>query len=106
MGMRGTYHRERVEELVKSFPIWRESRFQGARAFQSMYDRVGVMVCKWLFQSMHDIQASSGFDYILPLMVGLFRNKENEIFTQLSFLARTIPIQRRLVIDLVLMNIR
>lgn len=46
------------------------------RAFTSLYNtntlefaRVGVMTCKWLYQSIHDIHAISNFDYILPLMV-------------------------------------
>lgn len=30
--------------------------------------RVGIAICKWLFQSVHDTQAISIFDYILPLM--------------------------------------
>ena len=31
--------------------------------------RVGITVCKWLYQSLHDVHAISTFDYILPLMV-------------------------------------
>ena len=69
MGVRGNVHRKRVEELVENFKVWREERIPGARAFQSKYDRAGITVCKWLFQSVHDIHASSVFDYILPLMV-------------------------------------
>ena len=69
MGLRGTYHKARIQQLVEDFKIWREERLPGTRAFQSKYDRVGVIVCKWLFQAVHDIQASSNFDYILPLMV-------------------------------------
>ena len=69
MGIRGTYHKDRIEELVDGFKAWREERIPGARAFQSKYDRIGVTVCKWLFQSLHDVQANSTFDYILPLMV-------------------------------------
>ena len=65
MGIRGTYHKE----LVEGFKVWREERLPGTRAFQSKYDRVGVIVCKWFYQAVHDIQASSVFDYILPLMV-------------------------------------
>lgn len=30
---------------------------------------VGILVCKWLFQMVHDVNAVSAFDYILPLMV-------------------------------------
>ena len=69
MGIRGAYHAGHVKELVANFQIWREERLPGSRAFQSKYDRVGIMVCKWLYQTVHDIQASSAFDYILPLMV-------------------------------------
>jgi proteasome activator subunit 4 len=39
MSIRGTYHKERVEELVHKFKSWREERLPGARAFQSTYDR-------------------------------------------------------------------
>ena len=69
MGMRGIFHEERVDELVMHFKVWREQRLPGVRAFQSTYDRIGILVCRWLFQVLHDINASSAFDYILPLMV-------------------------------------
>ena len=39
MSIRGTYHQERVEELVSKFKVWKEERLPGARAFQSTYDR-------------------------------------------------------------------
>lgn len=32
-------------------------------------DRVGIMVCKWLYQMVHDTNAVAAFDYIHPLMV-------------------------------------
>jgi len=54
------------------------ARVSGVRAFQSTYDRVGLTICKWLYQSLHDLHAISTFDYILPLMPELFR------FTELS----------------------
>ena len=93
MGMRGTYHRTRVLQLVDRFRVWRQERPSGVRAFQSIYDRyvgwlsswddrielpssrcrVGTTVCKWLYQSLHDLHAISTFDYILPLMVRIYR---------------------------------
>jgi proteasome activator subunit 4 len=39
MGMRGTYHRTRVLQLVDRFKVWREERAPGVRAFHSTYDR-------------------------------------------------------------------
>jgi proteasome activator subunit 4 len=39
LGMRGIYHRTRVQELVQRFPEWRAERLPGARAFQSTYDK-------------------------------------------------------------------
>jgi len=76
MGIRGTYHSSRVHEVAEKFNEWRDERIPGVRAFQSTYDRVGISVCRWLFQSVHDIQAVSTFDYILPLMPELFRFTE------------------------------
>jgi proteasome activator subunit 4 len=91
MSVRGYYHKNRVEELTERFKTWRSERVPGVRAFQSNYDRwvilacpasqgthvadtflhsrVGIAVCKWLYQSIHDLHAASSFDYILPLMV-------------------------------------
>ncbi|KAH7104159.1 hypothetical protein BKA62DRAFT_635182 [Auriculariales sp. MPI-PUGE-AT-0066] len=84
MGIRHGYHSGRVAELVKMFPEWREQRVPGARAFQSTHDRVAVTVCKWLFQSFHDVQAVANFDYLLPLMPELFRFTEVNDNDQLS----------------------
>ena len=39
MGIRGTYHKKRVDELVGRFKEWRTARVSGVRAFQSTYDR-------------------------------------------------------------------
>lgn len=89
MGMRGTYHTARVHELVEKFKMWRDERVPGVRAFQSTYDRsyqsafatvacslalfrVGITVCKWLFQIIHDTEAISVFDSILPLMASTY----------------------------------
>ncbi|KAJ7597613.1 hypothetical protein C8J56DRAFT_1001469 [Mycena floridula] len=83
MGMRGTYHKGRIEELVQNFKVWREERVPGVRAFQSKYDRVAITVCKWLFQSVHDIHAISVFDYILPLMA---INDNDELASRASIL--------------------
>ncbi|KAF4606976.1 hypothetical protein EYR38_001031 [Pleurotus pulmonarius] len=77
MGMRGYYHKHRVADLVEKFTVWREQRLSGARAFQSTYDRVGITVCKWLYQSLHDTHAISVFDYILPLLDRFVRLAKN-----------------------------
>ncbi|KAG1867785.1 hypothetical protein DFJ58DRAFT_859984 [Suillus subalutaceus] len=76
MGICGTYHTSRVLELVDNFKVWREQRLPGVRAHQSTYDRVGIVVCRWLFLSVHNTDAISAFDYILPLMPELFRFTE------------------------------
>jgi proteasome activator subunit 4 len=39
MGISNGYHSGRIQELVKKFPIWREERLPGVRAFQSTYDK-------------------------------------------------------------------
>ena len=49
LGMRGIYHRTRVQELVQQFPGWRAERPPGARAFQSTYDKlVPTLAFFWL----------------------------------------------------------
>ncbi|KAJ3973169.1 hypothetical protein EV361DRAFT_980091 [Lentinula raphanica] len=76
IGMRGSYNQSRVTELVQNFKTWREERVSGVRAFQSKYDRVAILVCRWLFQAVHDTNAICVFDYVLPLMPELFRFTE------------------------------
>ncbi|KAF9036519.1 hypothetical protein BDZ89DRAFT_1100671 [Hymenopellis radicata] len=93
MGMRGAYHKIRVSQLVVNFAQWREERIPGVRAFQSKYDRVGIMVCKWLFQSIHDVHAISVFDYILPLMPELFRLTEVNDNDELANIANLLLVR-------------
>nr|GAT49743.1 membrane protein [Mycena chlorophos] len=76
MGMRGYYHGPRIAELVQKFHVWREERVPGVRAFQSTYDRMGVTICKFLFQHLLEPTAIATFDYIVPLMPELFRFTE------------------------------
>jgi proteasome activator subunit 4 len=45
MGIRGVYHKQRVDELVKNFQVWRAERIPGTRAFQSTYDRSVILNC-------------------------------------------------------------
>ena len=87
MGLRQGYMKEKVEGLVKDFPSWYSNRLPGSRAIHSTYDRfavyyksaseaynfynrVAVTICKWLYQSLHDVHAASVFDYIVLLLVG------------------------------------
>ncbi|KAF9056646.1 hypothetical protein BJ165DRAFT_1522537 [Panaeolus papilionaceus] len=90
MGMRGTYHLPRIMQLVDQFKKWRTARISGSRAFQSTYDRVGIVICKWLYQSLHDLHAISTFDYVLPLMGEFFRfsevNDNNDLASRSSTL--------------------
>jgi proteasome activator subunit 4 len=77
MGMRGTYHIERIEELAEKFVIWRAERIPGPYAFQSTYDRVGISICKWLYQCIQATRAIHSFDYLLPLMVSMSLTQNN-----------------------------
>ncbi|KAG6866832.1 hypothetical protein C0991_008768 [Blastosporella zonata] len=93
MGMRGLYHMGRVLELVNRFEVWRNERLPGVRAFQSTYDRVGILVCKWLYRAVHDVNAISVFDYILPLLPELLRFTELHDNTELSNRASTLLVR-------------
>ncbi|KAI0768547.1 hypothetical protein BD413DRAFT_614418 [Trametes elegans] len=93
MGARGVFHEERVMYLVKQFPVWRKERLPGVRAFQSTYDRVGVLVCKWLFQLIHDTNAVSAFDCILPLMPELIHFTEVNDNDELTYRAKLLMVR-------------
>ncbi|KLO18849.1 hypothetical protein SCHPADRAFT_819201 [Schizopora paradoxa] len=90
LGSQCNYNKGRVEELVRSFPKWREERLPGDRVFKSTYDRVGNIVCKWLIKSVYEIQASSSFSYILPLMPEILRFSELRNNPELSELATLV----------------
>ncbi|KAH9921997.1 uncharacterized protein BXZ73DRAFT_91690 [Epithele typhae] len=93
MGIRGTFHEERVTELVQQFPVWRQERLPGVRAFQSTYDRVGVLICKWLFQLIHDTNAISAFDCILPLLPELIHFTEVNDNDELAYRAKLLMVR-------------
>ncbi|EEB90585.1 hypothetical protein MPER_11186 [Moniliophthora perniciosa FA553] len=93
MGMRGTYHKQKVADLVNNFKKWSRARVPGVRAFQSDYDRAGITVCKWLFQSLHDTNAISVFDYILPLMPELFHFTDLSDNDDLSYRANLVLVR-------------
>ncbi|KAI0336090.1 hypothetical protein GY45DRAFT_1316150 [Cubamyces sp. BRFM 1775] len=93
MGSRGVFYEERVAELVKQFPVWRKERLPGVRAFQSTYDRVGILVCKWLFQLIHDTNAGSAFDCILPLMPELIRFTEVNDNDELAYRSKLLMVR-------------
>ncbi|KAI0757264.1 hypothetical protein C8Q80DRAFT_1132754 [Daedaleopsis nitida] len=93
MGIRGVFHEDRVMELVEQFPIWRKDRLPGVRAFQSTYDRVGILVCKWLFQLIHDTNAVSAFDCILPLMPELVRFTEVNDNDELAYRSKLLMVR-------------
>jgi len=59
----------RFDGLLRQFTVWHSQRFLGARAIQSTYDRAASTVLKWLFSGLHDIQAVSIYEYVLPFIV-------------------------------------
>ncbi|EMD41658.1 hypothetical protein CERSUDRAFT_110231 [Gelatoporia subvermispora B] len=93
LGIRGVYHKDRVLELTQKFEVWRNERLPGARAIQSTYDRVGILVCKWLFQMVHDTNAPAAYDYILPLLPELFRFTELNDNDDLSYRANLLLVR-------------
>ncbi|KAM6497955.1 hypothetical protein JOM56_005903 [Amanita muscaria] len=90
MGIQGGYHLQRVQDLVPRLKAWREERLPGVRAFQSTYDRVGITICKWLYQTVHGSHAIVVFNYILLLMPEFFRftevNDNKELVSRASIL--------------------
>ncbi|KAG6837040.1 hypothetical protein H0H93_015903 [Arthromyces matolae] len=100
MGIRGMFHRDRILELVKRFQTWREERLPSAispsstsKAKLTMVVRVGILVCKWFYRTLHDVHAVSAFDYILPLMPELFRFTELHDNTELANRAGTLLVR-------------
>ncbi|RPD81724.1 hypothetical protein L226DRAFT_527984 [Lentinus tigrinus ALCF2SS1-7] len=93
MGIRGIFHEDRVMGLVQQFPVWRKERLPGVRAFQSTYDRIGILVCKWLFQLVHDTNAVSAFDCILPLMPELIRFTEVNDNDELAYRSKLLMVR-------------
>jgi len=69
MSIRTVSQSSRFGDLLRNFTIWRGQRHPGARAIQSTYDRAASTVLKWLFLALHDIQAVSVYDYVLPFIV-------------------------------------
>lgn len=69
MSIRTVSQADRFEKLLNNLPRWREERLPGARAIHSTYDRAASTVLKWLFLALHDVQAVTTYEYILPFIV-------------------------------------
>ena len=69
LGVRDVYHKQRFTKLIQQFVVWRDQRLPGARAIHSIYDRAASTVMKWLFLGLHDVQAISTYEYLLPFIV-------------------------------------
>ena len=69
LGVRDVYHKQRFTKLIQQFVLWRDQRLPGARAIHSTYDRAASTVMKWLFLGLHDVQAISTYEYLLPFIV-------------------------------------
>ncbi|KAG8927366.1 hypothetical protein FRC02_008249 [Tulasnella sp. 418] len=76
MGIDSGWHMKQFMQLVDRLPKMRETRLTGARAPRSPYDRTLTTIIKWLSQSLYDINASSVFQYLLPLLPELFKAAE------------------------------
>jgi len=73
LGVRDVYHKQQFTKLIQQFVVWRDQRLPGARAIHSIYDRAASTVMKWLFLGLHDVQAISTYEYILPFIVSTSR---------------------------------
>jgi proteasome activator subunit 4 len=69
MSIRTVSQTSRFDDLLRNFTVWRGQRHPGARAIHSTYDRAASTVLRWLILALHDIQAVSVYDYVLPFIV-------------------------------------
>lgn len=90
MSIRTASQTSQFTELLQKFATWRTQRYPGARAIHSTYDRAASTVLKWLFLGLHDIQAVSIYEYVLPFIPELLRmselNDNNDLAQRAGFL--------------------
>ncbi|KAG8908485.1 hypothetical protein FRB99_005843 [Tulasnella sp. 403] len=76
MGIEHGYHMGPYLEFIARLPELRESRLPGARAPRSQYDRMLTTVIRWLYEGLAEVNATSMYQYILPLLPELFKAAE------------------------------
>ncbi|KAG8998807.1 hypothetical protein FRB90_012229 [Tulasnella sp. 427] len=76
MGLEHGYHLDALLSLVAEFPEMRQNRLPGASAPRSTYDRKLMTIIRWLFTGLQEINASSMFQYIIPMLPELFKAAE------------------------------
>ncbi|KAG9011119.1 hypothetical protein FRB94_009262 [Tulasnella sp. JGI-2019a] len=76
MGVEHAYHMVQFLQLVDKLPSLREARLTGAKAPRSPYDRMFTTVIRWLSGGLQDVNATSMFQYILPLLPELLQAAE------------------------------
>ncbi|KZS93077.1 ARM repeat-containing protein [Sistotremastrum niveocremeum HHB9708] len=74
--IRRARHLDRVETFVKYFPQWREERLPAPRVSQSQYDKTGLTLLQWIWNTSHGAHAPSLFPYVLPLIPEILRMSE------------------------------
>ncbi|KAG8888929.1 hypothetical protein FRB98_006471 [Tulasnella sp. 332] len=76
MGVEHAYHMAQFVQLVEKLPSLRETRLTGAKAPRSPYDRMFTTVIRWLSNGLQDVNATSMFQYLLPLLPELLQAAE------------------------------
>lgn len=90
MGLEHGYHLDALLNLVAEFPEMRENRLPGALAPRSPYDRKLMTIIRWLFTGLQEVNASSMFQYIIPMLPELFKAAELQDHDALARRSQTL----------------
>ncbi|KAH8100456.1 ARM repeat-containing protein [Cristinia sonorae] len=76
LGIRDAKYLNRVNEIARQLPIWKEQRLPPPRVSQSQYDKVGLTILQWIWSCSHGSHASLMFPYIVALLPEILRMSE------------------------------
>ncbi|TCD70651.1 hypothetical protein EIP91_002372 [Steccherinum ochraceum] len=66
----------RVNDIARQLPVWKEQRLPPPRVSQSQYDKVGLTMLQWIWSCSHGSHASLMFPYIVALLPEILRMSE------------------------------
>ncbi|KAJ3843176.1 hypothetical protein F5878DRAFT_605646 [Lentinula raphanica] len=69
-------YQEKISELLAQLPKWREERLPPPRVSLSEYDKVGLTLLQWIWNSAYGSQACLIFNYAVPMMPEILRMSE------------------------------
>ncbi|EMD41612.1 hypothetical protein CERSUDRAFT_110183 [Gelatoporia subvermispora B] len=82
--IREAKYMDRILQIAQQLPLWKQERLPPPRVSQSQYDKVGLTLLLWIWDSSHGAQAPLVLPYTIALLPEILRMSELNDSTELQ----------------------